>query len=54
MSEKARLIRTPEEAFEAGRELCRRQGAKLTEAQAARIAAILRPYLARWKNGEAA
>jgi hypothetical protein len=43
-------IRTPEEAFEAGRELRRRQGVKLTEAQAARVAAILRPHLSLWRE----
>jgi hypothetical protein len=43
-------IRTPEEAVEAGRELRRRQGVKLTEAQAAWVAAILRPHLSLWRE----
>lgn len=47
-SSQNRLIRTPEEAFEAGRALRRQQGATLTDAQAARIAAILRPHINLW------
>lgn len=42
------LIRTPEEAFEAGRALRRRQGAQLSDTQAARIAALLRPHISLW------
>lgn len=50
------LIRTPEEAFEAGRALSRHQGVTFTDAQVARFAAILRPHINLWRDdaGEAA
>lgn len=51
---RTRLIRTPEEAYEAGRALRQSQGVKLTDAQAARIAAILRPHVNLWRDDEVA
>ena len=51
------LVRTPEEAFEAGRRLARERGTRLSPAQAAKVAAILHPFLDRIfpeSDGEAA
>jgi hypothetical protein len=39
-------IRTPEDAYEAGRAACRQRGDRPTPAQCDRIASILRPYVA--------
>lgn len=44
------MIRTPGEAFEAGGALSRRQGVAFTDAQVARFAAILRPYINLWRE----
>jgi hypothetical protein len=41
------ICRTPEEIEQAGRQLVRDNGWKLSPAQAARIATLLRPHLAR-------
>jgi hypothetical protein len=46
------LCRTPEEAFDAGRQLVRDNGWKLSPAQAARIATLLRPHLQLPPAGE--
>lgn len=53
-SSRTRLIRTPEEAFEAGRALSRHQNVTFTDAQVARFAAILRPHINLWRDEEAA
>lgn len=42
-----RICHTPEEAFQAGRQLVRDKGWKLSPERADLIAAMLRPYLRR-------
>ena len=44
--------RTPQEAFEAGRELVRSRGDRLSDTQIVRLAALVRPYLDRDDSDE--
>jgi len=45
VSEQPKRIRTREQAIEAGLQNCREMGWQLTDEQAARNAALLRPYM---------
>jgi hypothetical protein len=47
MANEPKRCRTPEEAFEAGRELARTRGDRLSDTQAVRLAALVRPHLDR-------
>jgi hypothetical protein len=46
-TDKARILRTEQEIFEAGQQNARQKGWKLTPERAALMAAIVRPYLRR-------